>query len=80
MTRKVISEKRWSYVLLEDAERWVLTLLIGGVVEVDVSVLLTDQEIASIEADPSFVEKIVEDVRANRKVYSSREIVRPVWP
>lgn len=80
MVKKVISEKRWSYVLIDVDGMWVLTLLIGGVVEIDVSIKLTDEEIAAIRDDATFVEKIVESVKKNRAAFSGREIRPPIWP
>lgn len=76
----VIAEKRWSHVLFDDGKGWVLTLLIGGVVEVDVSIRLTNDEIDSIKRDGSFIERLVYEVRQHRDNFSAREISPPVWP
>jgi len=76
----VIAEKRWSHVLFDDGKGWILTLLIGGVVEVDVSIRLTLAEIDEVKRDPSFVDRLVREVRQQRDNFSSREINPPVWP
>lgn len=76
----VVAEKKWSYVLLDDGKGWVLTYLVGGVVEVDVSVRLTEQERDLIKADPANVEKLVETMKQHRRDFANREINPPVWP
>lgn len=76
---KVIAEKPWSYVLFEAERGWILTFLIGGAVEVDVSVLLTNDEIGRIKADPSTVDALVRAFSRNRAAISGREITPPVW-
>jgi hypothetical protein len=77
---QVVIEKKWSYVLFDDGKGWILTYLIGGVVEIDVSVRLTAQERSLIEADPSSVERLVEAMKQSRREFASREIKPPVWP
>jgi hypothetical protein len=76
----VVAEKQWSYVLFDDGKGWVLTALIGGVVEVDVSVRLTSQEIDSIKDDISYVEYLVNEINLHRDKFVPREINPPVWP
>lgn len=76
---RTIAEKPWSYLLLEAEYGWVLTFLIGGPVEVDISVLLTDDEVTRIKGDPSSIEALVRDFSRDRKIFSGREIKPPVW-
>lgn len=76
----VIAEKRWSYVLFDDGKGWVLTLLIGGVVEVDVSVRLTSDEVLALQSGVTSPEKLVEAVKRDRSAFAHREINPPVWP
>lgn len=76
---KVVAEKPWSYVLFEAERGWILTFLIGGPIEVDVSVLLTDDEIGRIKDDPSVVDALVRDFTRNRAAIAHREITPPVW-
>ena len=76
----VIAEKPWSYVLFDDGKGWVLTLLIGGVVEVDISIRLALDEIEAIKKDVSFVNTLVSEVKQKRDKFSAREIVPPIWP
>lgn len=76
----VVAEKKWSYVLFDDGKGWILTYLIGGVVEVDISVRLTEQERDLIKADPANVDKLVETMKQHRRDFASREINPPVWP
>lgn len=76
----VIAEKAWSYVLFDNGEDWILTFLIGGVVEIDVSVRLSNDEIAMIKADSTYVEILLASIKKNRSAFADREINPPVWP
>ena len=76
----VIAEERWSHVLFDDGQGWVLTLLMGGVVDIDVSIRLTTQEIAQIRSDPAQLKQLVRSVQQGRNAFAAREIRPPVWP
>lgn len=75
---KVIESEPWSYTLYEDNGRWVLTLLIDGLVDMPVSVMLDDNEINRIKKSKNNLEDLVVNIRDNREKYSSREI-KPVF-
>jgi hypothetical protein len=78
---KIIDEKPWSHILMEKDGNWILTFLIRiGPVENDVSIRLTDNEINSIKADKSNIEKLLYSLRNHKNLYSNREIKPPVWP
>lgn len=77
---KVLAEKPWSHVLMDNGTDWILTYLIGGVVETDVSIRLSKEEIAKIQEDPRYLETLVDAAKTNRVTYASREIHPPVWP
>jgi hypothetical protein len=80
MTAHVIAEKPWSYVLFEDRGVWILTLLIGGVVEIDVSVRLAPDEVEAIKSGQLRIEDLVARVKRQRGAFAAREINPPVWP
>ncbi|MFT6430255.1 MAG: hypothetical protein ACJAXR_001824 [Halopseudomonas sp.] len=77
---KIISEQAWSYVLFDNGTHWILTFLLGGPVEIDVSVRLEDDEIMKIKQDGSFLSQLLEKFKANRSHYRDREVRPPVWP
>lgn len=77
---RVVAEKKWAYVVVDDGQGWILTYLIGGVIEVDISVRLTDEEADLIKLDPANVENLVEMMKKHRSAFSSREINPPIWP
>lgn len=77
---KVLAEKRCSYVLMDDGTNWILTFLIGGVVEIDVSIRLTAEEISMIKENPAYLDNLVDAARNKRAAYANREINPPVWP
>lgn len=72
--------KRWSHVLVDVDDVWILTLLIGGVAQIDVSIRLIGQEIRIIKDDPTAIDEIVKEVQKNRGAYSDREIHPSIWP
>lgn len=57
---KIIKEKKWSYILMEDDRGWILTYMIGGAVEIDISVLLSSEEVNKIQDGVLEVEDLVE--------------------
>lgn len=77
---RVIAEQAWSHVLMDNGTDWILTYLIGGVVEIDVSIRLNTEEITKIKENPNFLEILVEAAKTNRAEYANREIYPPVWP
>lgn len=77
---KVISEVPWSYVLFDDGQGWVLTFMIGGVVEIPVCVRLTAEEINMIKASKENLLDIMRNIELNRKGNKSREIIPPIFP
>jgi hypothetical protein len=77
---KVLAEKPWSHVLMDNGTDWILTYLIGGVVEIDVSIRLSKDEITKIQENPNYLEILLDAAKTNRVAYASREIHPPVWP
>jgi len=77
---RVLDSEPYSYILLERGEEWILTFLLGGPIERDVSVRLTDTEIAAVEAGDSSAADIVETFRADSSTYEGRRIMPTVWP
>lgn len=76
----IIAEVPWSYVLFDDGHNWILTCLIGGVVEIDVSITLTQEERQLVSANPQFIEQVLRELKNDRAAFSEREINPPVWP
>ncbi|MFZ6798955.1 hypothetical protein [Undibacterium sp. Di24W] len=77
---KIIAEQAWSHVLMDNGTDWILTYLIGGVVEIDVSIRLSKEEIAKIRDNPNYLEILLDAVKTNQVAYASRELHPPVWP
>nr|WP_314862451.1 hypothetical protein [uncultured Undibacterium sp.] len=77
---QILAEKKWSYVLMDDGIDWILTFLIGGVVETDLSIRLTAEEILKIKNNAAFLDILVETGRTDRAAFANREINPPVWP
>lgn len=77
---QILAQKQWSYVLMDDGRDWILTFLIGGVVETDVGIRLTTDEISKIKDDWAYLDTLVDVCKINRIAFSSREIYPAVWP
>jgi hypothetical protein len=77
---RVLDRKPYSYVLLERDGEMILTFLLGGAVMWDVSVRLTDAEIAALEDDDASPADLVERFTADRSTYEGRSITPTVWP
>jgi len=68
--------KKWSYIFVEDERGWILTFMLGGPVEIDISVLLNNEETKSIGKDLSKIEELVEQFKNNIDEISERRIAR----
>jgi len=77
---RVLDRQPYSYVLLARDGEWILTFLLGGPVERDVSVRLTPAEVTAIEDGESSATDLVETVRADLSAYDDRRIRPTVWP
>lgn len=76
----VLDTEPYSYVLLDDDGEWILTFLLGGPVVRDVSVALTDDEVAAIQRGDRSAAALVETFRADASTYDGRRVRPPVWP
>lgn len=77
---RVIDRERYSHVLLERGGEWMLTFLVGRAVMRDVSVRLTDTEIAGLEDGDISAADLVERFSADRATYEGRKVTPAVWP
>ncbi|WP_336358930.1 hypothetical protein [Haloarcula sp. CGMCC 1.6347] len=77
---RVLDRQPYSYVLLARDGEWILTFLLGGPVERDVSVRLTLAEVTAIEDGESSATDLVETVRADLSAYDDRRVRPTVWP
>ncbi|WP_447896549.1 hypothetical protein [Stenotrophomonas acidaminiphila] len=77
---KVIAEEQWSYVLFEDREVGLITVLLGGVVNLDVTVQLTPSELSMARSDAKFAGELAASIRSNMENFREREVRPPVWP
>ncbi|WP_049896416.1 hypothetical protein [Natrialba chahannaoensis] len=76
---RVLERKPYSYILLDRDGEWILTFLLGGPIERDVSVRLTLVEVTAIEDGDSSAEDLVETFRADPSVYEDRQVTPTVW-
>lgn len=77
----VIAEKPWIYVLFEDNDTWVLTVMIRyGPAENNMSIELLEPEVSRLKAEPGYVDQLVDEISQNPQNYTYREIRPAVWP
>jgi hypothetical protein len=77
----VIAEKPWIYVLIEDRDAWILTVMIRyGAAENDMSVKLLEAEVNKLKTEPDYIDRLVNKINKNPQNYTCREIRPAVWP
>jgi len=76
----IISEKKYSYLLMEDNDEWYLTYLTGGPFEVDICVKLNDEEIVKLKENPESVSHLIESFKSDASIYEGRRIIPSVRP
>jgi len=77
---KILAEKNYSYVLMDNGRDWILTFLSGGVAEHDVSIRLNGEEIAKIRKDAAYLDTLIEYAKNHRSEFVEREIMPAIWP
>lgn len=80
MSDRIISESAYDYVLFERAGTWLLTLMVGGPVETDVTVKATPAEVARLKSDPEYVRQLVRELQLNPRLLGQKSINPAVWP
>lgn len=76
----VLAEEAWNYVVFRHGNDWVLTYLAGSVGLYEVTIRLTDEELARIRATPAFAKSLAEQFRLNDANYRDRELRPAVSP
>ncbi|WDE13514.1 hypothetical protein [Thalassomonas haliotis] len=76
----IVSEKKYSYLLMEEDNEWYLTYLTGGAFEVDICVKLNNEEINKLKETPEFVGNLVENFKTDSSLYEGRRIIPSVRP
>ena len=77
----ILAQKPWSYILMEDEGRYILTLLIRrGPAEVDISIQMSQIEANRFANDSIALAALIADIDANLENYDNHRINPPVWP
>lgn len=77
----LISEKPWIYILFEDDDTWVLTVMVRyGAAENDMSIKLVKSEVDRLKAEPDYIDQLVKEISQYPQKYTGREIRPAVWP
>jgi hypothetical protein len=80
MTQRIIVREPWSYVLFEEQGEFILTFLMGGTVDSEFSVKLTEAEIELQRQDRTYVERLMRRLAGNRDELYGRCLLQAVWP
>jgi hypothetical protein len=80
MPTGVLAEEAWNYVVFRHGDDWVLTYLSGSVGLYEVSIRLSDEEVARIRATPAFAKSLADQFRLNGENYRDRELRPAVSP
>jgi hypothetical protein len=78
MRDRIISEARYSYILFERDDKWILTYLSGGSVEIDASICLSSNQISEIKNNRLSVEQFLAQVKVEPDNYA--HLSEPAWP
>lgn len=76
----IIVHEPWSYVLFEENGEQIVTFMVGGSVEKDFSVRLSQSEIDLQKQDRGFVERLVTRLTKNPEQLHARRLKKAVWP
>jgi len=77
---RVIEQKAYSYLLMEDSNDWYLTFFTGGPVEIDICVKLNQQEIEGIKNGELTASTLVQTFLGDQTKYESRRIIPSIRP
>lgn len=80
MRTEVLAENAWDFVVFRYGDEWVLTYIAGSVGIYEVSILLNEDEVASIRATPKYAKVLAERFRLKPDDYQEREIRPSVSP
>lgn len=76
----IIIEKPWSYVVFMNGDEPMLTLMAGGVMELDYTIRLGEDEMLGIREQPDSVAELVQSLLNDRVALVSRALAVAVWP
>jgi hypothetical protein len=80
MSTEVLAKEAWNFVVFRHDEIWVMTYLAGSVGIHEVSIRLSDEEVAQIRATPDFAKSLAERFRRDVESYRERELRPAVSP
>lgn len=72
MALEEITRKDWYYILYRSPEGLLLTVLCGTVAMFEVSVLLTEDEVARYRVDPGYLDELSAAIRFSPDTYRAR--------
>ena len=77
---RVIEQKAYSHLLMEDSNDWYLTFFTGGPVEIDICVKLNQQEIDGIKNKELTASTLVQTFLGDQTKYEGRRIIPSIRP
>ncbi len=80
MSKHILLQEPWSYVLFEEAGDYLVTFMVAGVLERDYTVLLTPAEKEMQQRDRGYIERLVKRLTDNPAQLQQRRLRVAVWP
>lgn len=77
MRSEVLVEQAWNFDVSRHGDDWVLTYLAGSVGLYEISIRLTEDEVATIRANPEYAKALAAQFRLAPENYRAREIHIP---
>ena len=80
LSKKILLQEPWSYVLYEEAGDYIVTFMVAGVLKRDFTVALTPAEKEMQQRDRSYIERLVKRFTDNPELLQSRRLRTAIWP
>lgn len=74
MRNEVLAEQAWNFIVFRYGDDWVLNYVAGSVGLYEVSIRLTEDELARIRATPEYAKSLAEQFRLAPENYRAREL------
>lgn len=78
--QEIICEESFNYIVFKNNQGAYLTFLIGGPVEFDYTVKLTNEEAAAISSNFSLASEMVQGLKENKIKLQQRKLKSALWP
>ncbi|MGH8493712.1 MAG: hypothetical protein ACRERR_11520 [Moraxellaceae bacterium] len=80
MSKRILLQEPWSYVLFEENDDYIVTFMVAGPVKQDFTVRLTTAEKEMQKRDRSYIERLVKRLTDQPFLLQQRCFRQAIWP